>query len=48
MAWLPKKSKNPCPVFDPGSSTLRGLFHPNASTVVEVHCAVISAMLNLG
>ena len=40
--------KNPCPVSGPGPSTLRGLFHPNASTLAELHCGVVSAVLNVG
>lgn len=40
--------KNPCPVFGAGPSTLRGLFHPNATTLAEAHFAVVSAVLNLG
>jgi hypothetical protein len=40
--------KNPCPVSGAGPSTLRGLFHPNASTLAELHFAEVSAVLNLG
>jgi hypothetical protein len=48
LRWPYEESRNPRPVFDAGPSTLGSLFHPNASTVVEVHCRMISAMLNLG
>jgi len=41
-------SKDLGPVFDPSPSSLRRLFHPSVSTVLEVRCVVISAMLNLG
>jgi hypothetical protein len=41
-------SKNPRPVFDAGSSMLRGLFHPCTSTIDDIRCRMISAMLNLG
>jgi hypothetical protein len=41
-------SKNPGPVSGSGPSTPRGLFHPNANTVVCASCVMISAILNLG
>jgi hypothetical protein len=42
-----RRLKNPCPVSDKGSSTLRGLFDPNASTLAHIYCAGVSGMLNL-
>ena len=43
-----EESKDPYPVSGAGPSTLRGLVHPNASTLSELRCAMISAMLILG
>ena len=43
-----RESKNPVPVSGTGPSILLGLFHPCASTVSELDCGVISAILNVG
>src|SRR5579871_5183401 len=40
--------KNPNPVSGADPSTLRGLFHPNASKVANLHCAAVSTILKLG
>ena len=42
-----RRAKNPCPVSGLGSSALRGLFHPNASTVAHPYCVSVSEILNL-
>lgn len=39
--------KNPNPVSGADPSTPRGLFHPNASTVANLHCTRVSAILKL-
>jgi hypothetical protein len=39
--------KNPNPVSGADPSTPRGLFHPNASTVTNLHCTRVSAILKL-
>ena len=44
---VPGEAKNPCPVSGSGPSILRGLFHPNAGTVVDPCCGMVSATLNL-
>jgi hypothetical protein len=41
------EAKNPNPVSGAGSSTLRGLFHPNASTVAHDCCGMVAGILNL-
>ena len=41
------EAKNPSPVSGASSSDLRGLFHPNASTLADHYCAVVAGMLNL-
>jgi hypothetical protein len=41
------EAKNPNPVSGTGSSTLRGLFHPNASTVAHDCCGMVAGILNL-
>jgi hypothetical protein len=43
-----EESKDPNPVSGAGPSTLRSLFHPYATTVAHLLCAMISAVLNLG
>ena len=47
-AWDIKELKNPNPVSGASPSILRGLFHPNASTVTLPHCGMVSEILNLG
>jgi hypothetical protein len=42
-----RREKNPCPVFDMGSSILRGLFHPDVHKVANPYCAAVSGILNL-
>ena len=42
-----EESKNPSPVSGTGSSTPRGLFHPNASTVTDGRCAMVAAILKM-
>jgi hypothetical protein len=42
-----EESKNPAPSSGAGPSTLRGLFHPIANTVIVAHCMIISEILNL-
>jgi hypothetical protein len=43
-----EESEDPYPVSGAGPSTLRGLVHPNASTLSQLRCAMISAVLILG
>ena len=45
---LSEELKNPNPVSGADPSILRGLFHPNASKVAPLDCAMVSAVLNLG
>jgi hypothetical protein len=40
--------KNPRPVSSADPFILRGLFHPNESTLADSCCAVVSGTLNLG
>lgn len=42
-----EEPKNPSPVSDPDPSIPRGLFHPNVSTVRELPCRLVSAILIL-
>jgi hypothetical protein len=42
-----RRKEEPGPVSGAGSPTLRGLFHPNANTVADDSCGVVSGMLNL-
>jgi hypothetical protein len=39
--------KSPSPVSGVGSSNLRGLFHPNASTVAHDCYAAVAGILNV-
>jgi hypothetical protein len=46
-AGASQRAKNPRPVSGAGSSTLCGLFHPNACTVTHACCTPVSKILNL-
>lgn len=45
---ISEELKNLNPVSGADPSILRGLFHPNASTVTRTRCGKMSAILNLG
>ena len=42
-----QRAKGPEPRLWPGPSILCGLFHPNASKLLDLDCAMISAILIL-
>ena len=46
-AEIVRRVEEPEPRLWPDPSTLRGLFHPNARTVCDLGCTMISAILNL-
>jgi hypothetical protein len=48
FASVAEEPKDPYPVSGAGPSIIRSLFHPVVTTVVNPHCAVVAAVLNLG